>query len=160
MQKRKFYIGSDHAGYNLKEYVKSNLNKKGYVVEDLGTYDKTSVDYPDFAKKVAIKVSRDKDTSGVLICGTGIGISIAANKVPGIRAALCNDPACAALARKHNDANILVLAGRRYNKRKVDSILKSWLKADFEGGRHLRRVNKIKNIEREFSKKTNNGCQN
>lgn len=153
MKKRKFYIGSDHAGYDLKGYVKLNLTKKGYVVEDLGTYDKTSVDYPDFAKKVALKVSRNKNAFGVLICGTGVGISIAANKVPGIRAALCKDSICAALSRKHNDANILVLGGWRYNKKTVNGIIKSWLRADFEGGRHLRRINKIKNIEKEFSKK-------
>jgi ribose 5-phosphate isomerase B len=147
MKKIKLYLGADHGGYNVKEFVKSYLVKQGYTVEDMGTYSKDSVDYPDFAKKVALAVKKDKNSLGILACGTGIGISIAANKFPGIRAALCNDVRCARLSRNHNDANILALAGRPYNGKKVTAIVKAWLSAGFDGGRHLRRINKIKAIE-------------
>jgi len=153
MQKRKLFIGADHAGFDLKEYIKAFLGKKDYELEDMGTYDKSRVDYPDLAKSVALNVRLEKNALGILICGTGIGISIAANKVPGIRAALCNDPRCARLSRNHNDANILVLGGRPYNKKKVKNIVNTWLASDFEGGRHLLRVNKIKRMEKEFFKR-------
>jgi len=148
MKKIKLFLGSDHGGFNVKEYLRKHLTKKGYEIHDLGTYNKDSVDYPDFAKKVALAVKKNKNSLGILACGTGIGVSIAANKIHGIRAALCNDVRCARLSRNHNDANVLALAGRPYNKKKVIQIVNAWLSSGFDGGRHLRRINKIKSIEK------------
>jgi len=139
----KYFIGTDHAGYEIKPFVIEYLQKKGIEVEDLGTYSTESVDYPDFAHKVAEAVSANPGTMGILICGSGIGMSLAANKHKGIRAALCHDHYTAAMARRHNNANILCFGARIVGLGVVESILDAWLENEFEGGRHQRRVEKI-----------------
>jgi len=141
----KIIIGSDHAGFDLKEALKESFD--GMV--DVGTYSEDSVDYPDFAARVARAVSSGEFERGILICGSGVGMSIVANKFSGIRAALCTDTDTARMSRMHNDANILVLAGRRTDVETAAAIVKVWLDTPFEGGRHKRRLDKIKNIEEE-----------
>lgn len=141
------YIGSDHAGFHMKEFSKKFLQGKGIEVIDMGPDSEDRVDYPDFAKKVCDKVLADEKSFGVLICGTGIGISISANKCKGIRAALAHDAYTAAMGRAHNDANVLCFGARIVGEGVAESILSTWLKADFEGGRHADRVQKIKNLE-------------
>jgi ribose 5-phosphate isomerase B len=148
----KLALGSDHGGFNLKEKVKEYLDKLEVNYDDLGTYNSDSTDYPDYAKKVAEAVVKGEYEKGILICGTGIGIGIAANKVPGIRAALCHDTFSARYAREHNDANILVMGERVVGYGLALDIVKTWLEAEFEAGRHLRRVEKIKEIEKEYLK--------
>lgn len=148
-------IGSDHAGFQVKEYVKQLLEKKGYRVEDVGTYDETPVDYPDYAEKVALEVLKGKGRKGILACGTGIGASIAANKIPGIRAALVVNEEDARLSREHNDANLLVLGGWGFSKSKVRRMVEIWLHGRFLGGRHRRRVNKIAQIEKKYQQAKN-----
>jgi ribose 5-phosphate isomerase B len=138
-------IGSDHAGFDLKEALKESFD--GMV--DVGTYSEDSVDYPDFAAKVAGAISSGEFERGILICGSGVGMSIVANKFSGVRAALCTDTGTARMSRMHNDANILVLAGRRTNVETATAIVKVWSNTEFEGGRHKRRLDKIKNIEGE-----------
>jgi len=141
-------IGADHGGYTLKEVVKRHLLAQGYTVEDVGTHDaQTSVDYPDYALPVAQAVVRGEYDLGIVICGTGIGISIAANKVRGARAALCTDPYMARMARAHNDANILALGGRVLGEGLALAIVDAFLAGSYEGGRHVRRVAKIAAIE-------------
>lgn len=154
MNRKKYVliIGSDHAGYDLKEYVKQILAELQYEIVDMGTDSKESVDYPDYAEKVAVRVSNDPDSLGILACATGVGISIAANKIRGIRAALVSDEQTARLSREHNDANILVLAGKNYDSKKIRLIVMSWLDASFEGGRHERRVRKISALEEKNNK--------
>jgi ribose 5-phosphate isomerase B len=141
-------LGADHAGVEIKEYIRGLLLEMDYVVEDVGTFSRESVDYPDYAERVALVVRKKKDKKGILACGTGIGASIAANKIPGIRAALVVDENGARLSREHNDANILVLGGRPFNKRKVKKILQVWLTSKFKGGKHKRRLEKISGIEK------------
>ncbi len=136
-------IGSDHAGFELKEEVKQHLIELGYEIRDFGTHNQEVIDYPDVAFKVAREVSKGNYDRGILICGTGIGMCIAANKVVGIRAALCWDEKSAELSRRHNDSNVLCLGGRVLNKRKAIKIVELWLTTTFEGGRHQRRVRKI-----------------
>ncbi len=153
MKKETIVLGSDHAGFKLKEYVKGIVLKKKHKVEDLGSYDEERVDYPDYAEKVALAVARGKNKKGILCCATGIGISISANKIPGVRAALVRTPLDAKMSRAHNDANILVLGGRPFNRNKVKRILNVWLKTKFAGGRHKRRVNKIIKLDKKYSKK-------
>ena len=143
-------IGSDHAGFGLKEYVKKLLGEMGYQVEDLGTDSRESVDYPDLAEKVARAVAVSRNRKGILSCGTGIGASIAANKIPGVRAALVHDPRTARLAAEHNKANILVLPGRPFSRKKIAPIVKAWLESEFAGGRHGRRVKKISRLEKKY----------
>ena len=143
----KLAIGSDHGGFALKEAIKDYLLNNGYEVEDFGCFSEESVDYPDFALKVAKAVSCGEFERGILICGTGIGISIAANKVKGVRAALCHDGLTARLAKQHNNANILCMGGRTTGVETAKDIVDNWLNSEFEGGRHLRRINKIKDIE-------------
>ncbi len=143
----KIAIGSDHGGYSLKEVIKEYLTEKGYQVKDFGCFSQESVDYPDYAKMVAEAVSRGECEAGVLMCGTGIGISIAANKVKGIRAALCHDGLTARLAKQHNNANIICIGGRTTGVETAKDIIDNWLNSEFEGGRHLRRINKIKDME-------------
>ena len=140
-------LGADHAGYSLKEALKGWLISHDYQVLDLGTHSPESVDYPDYAALVAESVADHKVERGVLICGTGIGMSIAANKVPGIRAALCADLYTARMSREHNDANVLVLGGRLMGADMAVDILRAWLETDFAGGRHARRVDKIADVE-------------
>ena len=142
----KYFIGTDHAGFEVKPFVIEYLKNKGIEVEDLGTYSSESVDYPDFAHKVANAVLENEGSKGILICGTGIGMSLAANKHKGIRAALCHDYYTAEMARRHNDANILCFGARVVGKGEIESILEAWLTHEFEGGRHLRRVEKIDNF--------------
>lgn len=140
-------LGSDHGGYGLKEAIKEMLKEKGIDFEDFGTYSTDSVDYPDFAEKVAGAVVSGNYDQGILCCGTGIGISIAANKMPGIRAALCGDCFSARMAREHNNANILCLGGRVVGTGLALQIVETWLKSEFQGGRHQRRIDKIAAIE-------------
>ncbi|MFC1951467.1 ribose 5-phosphate isomerase B [Chloroflexota bacterium] len=139
-------IGCDHRGLELKELIIKLIAEDGHGYEDFGCYTADSVDYPDIAKKVAEAVARSDFKCGILICNTGIGISIAANKIKGIRAALCRDTSTARQARQHNDANVLCLAGEG-QQTAVPETLKAFLDTDFEGGRHLRRVDKIKIME-------------
>ncbi len=139
----RFYIATDHAGYNVKDFVKEYLESKSHEVIDLGPYSNDRVDYPDFAKKCAQKVVEDNGSFGILICGTGIGISVSANKVCGIRAALCHDSYTAAMSRAHNDANILCFGERVVGKGVIESMLDSFCDTPFEGGRHANRVKKI-----------------
>ena len=143
-------IGSNHGAFGMKEYIKMLLEGWGYTVEDVGTYSKDSVDYPDYAEKVGVAVVRGRNKKGILGCGTGIGISISANKIPGVRAALVHDVRSARLSVEHNNANILVLAGRPYRKKNVEKIVKAWLNSKFEGGRHLRRIKKIAALEKKY----------
>lgn len=144
-------IGADHGGYGLKEAVKRHLLAAGHEVHDVGTHDgQTSVDYPDYALPVARAVVKGEYDLGIVICGTGIGISIAANKVRGARAALCTDPYMARMARMHNDANILALGGRVIGEGLALDIVDAFLGASYEGGRHARRVAKIADIETTF----------
>ena len=140
-------LGADHAGYGLKEALKGWLINHGYQVLDLGTHSTESVDYPDYASLVAESVADHKVERGLLVCGTGIGMSIAANKVPGVRAALCADLYTARMSREHNDANVLVLGGRLMGADMAADILQSWLETAFAGGRHARRVEKIADVE-------------
>jgi ribose 5-phosphate isomerase B len=143
----KVYIGADHAGVLVKDFVKELFIKKGYEVEDFGTNSTNRVDYPDFAKKVATAVAEDKNSFGVLICGTGIGMSIAANKIKGIRAAEVHDYYTAKMARAHNDANILCFGERIVGKGEIETIVEAWCETTFEGGRHKNRVEKIMALE-------------
>jgi ribose 5-phosphate isomerase B len=146
-------IGSDHAGFELKEYIKRELSSKGYVIIDSGTDTNKSVDYSDFGFKVANLVSDGEADKGILICGTGVGMSITANKVKGIRAALIFDLYTAMQSRKHNDANILVLGARVTGQGLAEEIVNVWLNTSFEGGRHEKRVKKIIQYEAEHLKK-------
>ena len=139
----KYYIGADHAGIDIKAFVKELFESLGHEVEDLGPYNKDRVDYPDFAAKVCEAVLTNGGTKGILICGTGLGMSMAANKFDGIRAALCHNEYSAAMAREHNDANILCLGERVSGYGMIESIVKAWDTHKFEGGRHARRVEKI-----------------
>ena len=150
MKKPTIFIGSDHAGFGLKEYVKELLGELGYAVEDLGPHSRQSVDYPDYAEKVGREVAKSPRRRGILSCGTGVGISIAANKIPGVRAALVRDPRTARLAAEHNRANVLVLPGRPFARKKVRPIVKAWLETEFAGGRHGRRVKKIARLEKKY----------
>lgn len=139
----KIYAGSDHAGLALKNILIAHLEKNGYEVEDLGTYTSDSCDYPDYAHKVAEKVLADSASKGLLVCGSGIGISIAANRHPGIRAALVHCSLEAELSRKHNNANIIVMGGRIIGEEIAKDALDKFLATDFEGGRHEKRIQKI-----------------
>ena len=142
MQK-KIYIASDHAGYDLKENIKTYLESNNFNIKDLGPFNEDSVDYPDYGNMLAKFILENKNSIGIAICGSGIGISIALNRMLGIRAALCSNEEIAKLSRNHNDANVLVLAGRFMNLKKSSSIIDIFLKESFEGGRHERRVNKL-----------------
>jgi ribose 5-phosphate isomerase B len=139
----KFYIATDHAGYALKEFTKEFVKSLGHDIIDLGPDSADRVDYPDFAKKCAEAVIEDKGSFGIVICGTGIGISISANKVAGIRAALCHDAYTATMARAHNDANILAFGERVVGRGVIESIIEVFCNTEFEGGRHAGRVDKI-----------------
>ena len=138
----KIAIASDHGGYHLKEEIKSVLRSLGVEFDDLGTSGTEPVDYPDYAAVVARKVQNGN--RGILCCGTGIGMSITANKFRGVRAALCHDEYTAEMSRKHNDANILILGGRiQYPPERIAAMVKTWLETDYEGGRHQKRLEKI-----------------
>ena len=140
---KKISISSDHAGFKLKEKIKKNLKKKRIIVIDLGPKTDNSVDYPDFAKKVARNVISKKSNIGILVCGSGTGMAMAANKFKKIRAAVCYNKASTSLSRKHNNANILALGSRLTNKTIAFKLVNIFLSTKFEGGRHLRRVKKV-----------------
>jgi ribose 5-phosphate isomerase B len=140
-------LGSDHGGLELKEAIKSALVARGMDIEDYGTDNGDSVDYPDFAEKVAGAVSRGEAGLGILVCGTGIGMSIVANKFPGVRAALAADEFMAQMAKEHNNANILILGGRVLSAKKAVKLVNIWLDSFYAGGRHQRRLDKIAQVE-------------
>lgn len=148
----KIALGCDHGGLNLKNAIIKHLESKGMEVKDFGTYTSDSCDYPEYALKVAEEVAARNFDFGILVCGTGIGISISANKVPGVRAALCSDTFSAHATREHNNANILALGERVVGQGLAMDIVDTFLSAKFEGGRHENRVNKISEIERKYSK--------
>ena len=141
------FVGSDHGGLELKSALISALQQRGLDVKDCGTENSDSVDYPDFAVKVSEAVSRGDAKLGVLVCGTGIGMSIVANKFPGVRAALVTDEFMAQMAKEHNNANILVLGGRVLAEDHAIKMLNVWLDSEYEGGRHQRRLDKIAEVE-------------
>ena len=144
----KIAVGNDHAGYEAKLEVKEQLQAMGHEIIDLGAQSTASTDYPDYAHAVARAVASGKVERGILMCGTGIGVCIAANKVPGIRAALPYDEETAALSRRHNDANVLCLGGRTMSSELRAAMVKTWLETPFEGGeRHARRVSKMEKID-------------
>lgn len=145
-------IGADHGGFPLKESLKAFLKSQNYSVLDLGTHSKEAVDYPDFAHAVALAIRDGKAWRGILVDGAGIGSCMAANKVPGVRAALCYDQASAINSREHNDANVLTLGAGLIGESLAKQIVETWLKTEFGGGRHARRVNKIMAIERRYLK--------
>jgi len=147
-------IGCDHRGCDVKDKVVELLRKLGHEVVDEGTHDCASVDYPDIAAAVAEKVSDQQVERGVLICGTGIGMCIAANKFPGVRAAPCHDDLTAEMSRRHNDLNVLCLSADMLGGRLIDRMVEIWLATDFEGGRHARRVEKIGQLEKQSA----SGC--
>ncbi|MBB6622602.1 ribose 5-phosphate isomerase B [Clostridium gasigenes] len=148
----KIAIGSDHGGVDLKEEIINFLKSENYDVKDFGTNSKASCDYPDYALKVAEAIVAKEFEFGILVCGTGIGISIAANKVPGIRAALCSDTFSAHATREHNNANILALGARSVGPGLALDIVKTFLNAKFEGDRHQARIDKITAIEKKYIK--------
>lgn len=143
-------IASDHGGLELKEAVQKFLEERHVAVRDLGTSNNDSVDYPDFGEKVARAISRGQVEKGILICGTGIGMSIVANKFPGVRAALISDEFTARMSKEHNNANIVVMGGRVLSPEKARAMVAAWLDGEFEGGRHQRRLEKIAAIEEEI----------
>jgi len=145
--KPRIALGADHAGYHIKETIRQFLENAGYPVDDLGTWSEESVDYPDYGKAVADCVAAHKDAYGIALCGTGMGIAIAANKVPGIRAAVAHNVDTARLAREHNDANVLAMGGRVVNGAEAIEMVQTFLNTTFAGGRHARRVEKIMQIE-------------
>lgn len=142
-------IGCDHGGINLKEDIKKAITDLGHTFLDFGTFDEKSVDYPDYAKAVALAIKNSEAEKGVLICGTGIGISIAANKIKGIRCAHCTDVFSAEMTVRHNDANIIALGGRITSNKDAYEIVKTFLSNNFEGERHQKRLDKIAKIEDE-----------
>jgi ribose 5-phosphate isomerase B len=144
------FIGSDHAGFDLKEKIKGYLVKRGYSVQDVGTHSTESCHYPEYAYAVAEAVSRKKASRGILICKTGIGNSIVANRVPGVRASLCYNVAAAKLTRQHNDSNILVLGSGFVSAALAKRIVQAWLDTEFEGGRHQLRLDMLKKIEKDI----------
>ena len=143
----KIALATDHAGYDFKEGLQAFLKEQGYEVQDLGTYSKDSVDYPDYAERVCKYVAQKQAQFGILVCGSGIGMSIAANKVHGIRAALCHDLYTARMGRAHNDANVLVLPSRMIALAIASEMTQIFLNTPFEGGRHAGRVDKIMKLE-------------
>jgi ribose 5-phosphate isomerase B len=145
----KIALASDHAGYSEKEKLKPLLQELGIQFTDLGTVSEQSVDYPDYAAKVAEQVARGEVDQGLLVCGSGIGMSISANKVPGVRAAVAWSEETARLARQHNDANVLAIGARTTPQQEIASIVRAWFDAEFEGGRHGERVAKIMALEQK-----------
>ncbi len=143
----KIVVGSDHGGYAVKEAMKEFLQKLGHEVTDVGTDSDSSVDYPLYGERVARAVSSGKFERGLLCCGTGIGMSMTANKVPGIRAAVCHNAYTAEMSRRHNDANVLCLGGRVLSVEEAQEILRVWMEASFDGKRHERRVEKISRLD-------------
>ena len=151
-------IGADHGGVELKDALAASLRERGEDLVDVGTNGSTSVDYPDFARAVAERVSRGEAERGILLCTNGIGMSIAANKFPGVRAALVGDATAARMAREHNDANVLVLGGGMTGRFHALELLRVFLDTPFAGGRHQRRVDKIADIERDLGVRRERGA--
>ena len=151
-------VGADHGGVDLKDAVVAMLRERGEEVVDVGTSGSTSVDYPDFARLVAARVSHREAERGILVCTSGIGMSIVANKFPGVRAALVGDPHGVRMAREHNDANVLVLGGGVTAASQARELLQVFLDTEFAGGRHQRRVDKIADIEREVGLRPERGA--
>ncbi|MGC8833210.1 MAG: ribose 5-phosphate isomerase B [Armatimonadota bacterium] len=150
-QHRKIAVGSDHAGYRYKELVRELLDRSGLPYQDFGAYSEESTDYPDYALMVSKAVASGQCCCGILICGTGVGMSLVANKVPGIRAAVCNDTYTARVSRLHNDANVLCLAGRVIGVEVMLDIVRTWIATPFSGEeRHVRRLQKLKAIEEAY----------
>jgi ribose 5-phosphate isomerase B len=147
-------VGSDHAGFHLKEHVKLALSELGHDVVDVGTGTSRAVDYPRFAAEAARLVADGDADRGVLACGSGVGVCIVANKVAGVRAFNAHDPSEAEMARRHNDANVVALAGARLGPGEADAIVRAFLRTEFEGGRHARRVGQIADIERDLAPAT------
>jgi len=145
---KRIAIGADHAGFEEKEKIKATLDELGVEYVDMGTNSADSVDYPDYAKKVAEAVSNGEFEQGLLVCGSGTGMAIAANKVKGVRAAVAWSPDIARLARQHNNANVLSLPARFMSENDAAGVVRAWFEADFEGGRHEKRVEKITEIEK------------
>ena len=143
----KIAVGADHAGYRLKEHLARFLAELGHQVEDLGTHSGDSVDYPDFAAAVASRVAAKRADRGLLVCGTGVGVAISANKIEGIRAAACNDLFTSRKSREHNDANVLTLGARIVGEGLAEDIVRTFVETEFEAGRHQRRVEKIHELE-------------
>lgn len=149
MQKNKgIIIGSDHGGWEIKEIIKTFLEDLGYKYLDCGSFNTESVDYPDIGVKVAKTISSGEANKGILICGTGIGMSIVANKFPHVRAALCHNIYTAKMSRKHNNANILIMGGKVIGKNLATEMVQVWLETAFEGDRHIRRLEKIEEVEK------------
>ena len=142
-------IGSDHRGVEIRKQVAGILDRLGYTVDDCGTFESTSVDYPDIAAKVAEKVSHHTSERGILICGTGIGMSLAANKFPGVRAAVCQDELFAEISRRHNDLNILCLPADTISDNALPHLIEIWMATPFDGGRHQTRIDKISELEKK-----------
>ncbi|MGA2796758.1 MAG: ribose 5-phosphate isomerase B [Thermoguttaceae bacterium] len=140
-------IGTDHRGFSLRAKLVDMLHQVGHEVVDIGTFTPDAIDYPDIAAQVADKVSRGEVERGILVCGTGLGMCIAANKFPGVRATPCHDDITAELSRRHNDSNVLCLSADLLGERLIDRMIEIWLAAPFEGGRHQRRVQKITDLE-------------
>lgn len=140
-------VGSDHRGVNLRSKIVQLLTRLGQEVVDIGSYDDESVDYPDIAAVVARQVSNGEVDRGILVCGTGLGMSIAANKFPGVRAAPCHDDLTAEMSRRHNDLNVLCLSADMLGERLIDRMVEIWLNTEFEAGRHARRIKKIDDLE-------------
>ena len=141
-------IGSDHGGFELKEHIKKHLTERGTEYKDFGCYDENSVDYPDIAEAVCKAITGGEAENGILVCGTGIGISIAANKIDGIRAAHCHDVYSAEMTKRHNNANVICMGGSVIGRELAFKIIDAWLDAEFEGGRHQARIDKIHKLEK------------
>lgn len=155
----KIAVGSDHRGYQVKSRLTQLLERLGHEVVDKGTDGTASVDYPDYAAEVAKAVTGGQAARGILVCGTGIGMAITANKFSGIRAATCNDEFSAEMCRRHNDVNVLCLAADMIGQRNIDGMVEIWLKTDFEGGRHARRLEKIGELEEQNARESRpTGC--
>ena len=150
---KKIALASDHGGFDLKESVIAHLLNTGWEVDDLGPHSGSSVDYPDYGIKLAEAVAEKKVDRGIVICGTGIGMSIVVNRYPGIRGTLCSDVFTAKLCREHNDSNILIMGGRVIGKGLAAEIVNTWLNTPFEGGRHQRRLDKINQIDASLKTK-------
>ena len=155
----KIAIASDHGGFDLKENIIAFLLKKGLEIDNLGAHSTDSVDYPDYGIKLAQAITDKKFVRGILICGTGVGMSIVVNRFPGIRGTLCSDVYTAKMCREHNDSNILIMGGRVIEVSLAIEILETWLNTEFEGGRHQRRLDKIKNIDARLKTKSSDSTR-
>ena len=151
---KKIAIASDHGGFDLKQTVIAHLLNDGWKIDDLGPSNENSVDYPDYGIKIAEIISNKKVERGIVICGTGLGMSIVVNRFPGIRGTLCSDIYTAKMCRKHNDSNILIMGGRVIGKGLASEIIDTWLNTAFEGGRHQRRLDKINEIDANLKSKS------